>query len=43
MVTCAVVLEVAGFKMPELPNIGEFDMFDFTDESADGFVQVNDF
>ena len=43
LVSCYVILEVAGLEMAEPADVGEFDVFDFSDESMDHLVQVNDF
>ena len=43
LVSCPVVLKVAGLEMAESTDVGEFNMFDFPNESTDRLVQVNDF
>jgi hypothetical protein len=42
-VTCSVILQVAGFKVPETTEFGQFNVFDFTNIAADGLVEVDNF
>ena len=42
-VSCAVILEVTGFEVPEMPKFGQLNVLDFSCISMDGFVEVNNF
>jgi len=43
MVTGTIILEVMSFEVPELTELGQFDVLNFSCITADGFVEVNDF
>jgi len=38
-----VILQVAGFKVPESAELGQFNMLDFANIAAYGFVEIDDF
>ena len=42
-VTHPIVLQVAGFKVPESTKLGQLNMLDFADIAAYGFVEIDDF
>jgi hypothetical protein len=42
-VTCSIVLQVAGFKVPETTKFGQLNMLDFTKIVAYDFVKIDDF
>jgi hypothetical protein len=42
-VTCSIILQVAGFKVPESTELGQLNMLDFADIAAYGFVKIDDF
>jgi hypothetical protein len=42
LVPCAIILEIAGFKVMESANLREFNVLDFHGVVVDHIVQVND-
>jgi hypothetical protein len=41
LIASSVILEVSGFNVSEMSNIGELNVLNFSNVSTDGFVQVD--